>query len=171
MNPTAPAPSDILRAIYTDLSSWCSQYKGVCGLTQNPYDLFEILKSSPSGWRLTIHWEGDAPASELVRRGGVLRHRFRFVLDGDLGPTAVPRIALIRETAARTPFLELLEQVRIHVRGYRFPWLTPPNDRMQDLGADDKVPLPDGLFLAAYNVSFDLFAPCAMPPAEILLRP
>lgn len=170
MNATAPTPADIVRAIFADLSDWCGQYKGVCGLTQNPYDLFEILKVSPSGWRITIHWEGDEPASESVRRGGVQRHRLRFILDGDLGPTAIPKIALIRETASRTPFLELLEHTRVHLRSYRFPWLSPPNDRMYDLGADDKVPLPDGMFLAAYNVSFGLVAPCHMPDAEILLR-
>lgn len=152
-------PSDIVNMIYTDLVSWAATKRGVVALTNSPYDLLEMLAQRPNGWRLTIHWEGDLPAGNTSARDvRVVDNRIRFILDGDLGPTFVPKIALIRPTAARTPFLELVGAIRARVMAYRFDWLAEPNNRLRYTGTDDKVQLPDGFALAAYNLSFNLFS-------------
>ena len=166
---SATTPATILALVYADLQPWAASLKGVVGLTQNPYDLFEILKNSPAGWRLTLHWEGRDPADERVRNSPVTLNHFRFVLDGDLGPTITPKIALFRSTPSRTPFLDLLDAVRLRVMAYKFPWLREPNNHFWWRGEDDQVPLPDGLFLAAYNLRFDLYSEMAMPTEDVEL--
>ena len=147
-------PADIIGLVYTDLAAWTAQNGGTASLTKHPYDLMEQLAHTPSGWRLILHWAGDKPASENVRDCNVVDNTFRVILTGDLGPTVIPSIALIRATAARTPFLAILDAVFQHVMAYRFVGLNPPNNRFWYRGADDNVPLPDGLALAAYNLCF-----------------
>ncbi len=152
------SPADLLGMVFDDLTTWAKPRRGVVSLTQNPYDLLEMLGQRPSGWRLTLHWEGDEPADPRLRDVVVVDNRFRFVLDGDLGPTATPKLALIRETAARTPFLAVAAAVRKRVLSYRFPWLAEPNNRLRYDGTDDQIPLPGGGFLAAYNLRFRLYS-------------
>jgi len=156
-------PADIIGLVYTDLAAWAAQNGGTVSLTKNPYDLMELLAESPSGWRLILHWAGDKPASENVRDCNVVENTMRFIIHGNLGPTAIPKIALIRATAARSPLLALLDAVFQRVMAYRFVGLNPPNNRFWYRGADDNVPLPDGLALAAYNLSFMLRSVKALP--------
>lgn len=164
-------PAELIELVYDDMLTWAAANKGEVSLVQNPYELLEMLAHPPSGWRVCIHWEGDGPPDERVRNGSVALNRFRFIVDGALGPTMVPRIALIKSTASRTPFLTLVDAVRQRVMAYKFPWLTAPNDRFWWKGTDDKVPLPDGLWLAAYNCLFELHSVLAMPVADVDLNP
>jgi len=149
--------------LFNDLKLWVEENKGVCSLTQNPYDLLEMLSERPAGWRLTVHWEGDRPADDAVQAGPVVINSFRFVVDGDLGPTATPKIALIKQTGTRTPFLALVDAVRQRVLGFTFDWLRPPLNKPWYRGTDDNIPLPDGMTIAAYNLSFDIYSVLAMP--------
>ena len=156
-------PADILNLVFTDLNTWAGENGGVCRLTQNPFDLLEMMAEQPGGWRLIILWEGDDPSDPSVRGSSVVDNNFRFIVDGDLGPTMIPKVALIRETAARTPFLELLDAVRFRVMCYRFTGLSEPNNHFWYRGTDDNVPLPDGMLLAAYNLRFVLRSIKTMP--------
>ena len=156
-------PANLMARIYNDLSPWVTDNKGVCSLTQNPYDLLEMLSERPAGWRLTMHWEGDSPADESVRGSGVVRNAIRFIVDGDLGPTVTPKIALIKSTAVRAPFLDLVDAVRQRVMGFTFDWLRPPLNRPWYKGTDDKIPLPDGMYIAAYNVQVEIYSILALP--------
>jgi len=167
----AKTPAELVEMIYDDLSAWCAANKGVCSLTQNPYDLVEMMAAGrPSGWRLTIHWEGDEPASDRVRAGTVAKNHLRLILDGDLGPTVTPKIALIKATAARSSaFLALVDAVRQRAMAYKFSWLAEPNNRLWYKACDDNVPLPDGSALAAYNLRFDFYSVFEIPGTDISL--
>lgn len=162
-------PADILNLIYSDLEEWAKPQRGMVSLTNNPYDLMNMFAEQPSGWRITVYWEGDAPADPRVRDVVVVENRFRIILDGNLGPTAVPKISLIRKTAARTPFLDLVSEVRKRVMAYQFPWLNEPNNRCRYRGADERVPLADGFAIAAYNLSFSLFSTIHQPEQTVEL--
>lgn len=162
-------PADILGALFDDLNEWTKANKGQCAISAGPDHLFQLLQDPPTGWRLILHWEGDENVNERVRGGNVVTNRFRFIVDGNLGPTAIPNIALVRWTAARTPLLDILSRVRARILSYRFAWLDAQNNRFIYTGSDDKVPLPDGLFLAAYNLSFALNSTIVLPDEEIIV--
>lgn len=165
-------PADILRILYEDLAEWARGLGGAVLLTQNPYDLVTQMSETPTnGWRLTLHWEGDEPADQRVRSGPVVKNRFRLILSGTIGLTATPKIGLIQETATRTAFLALVDLIRQRVMSYRLPWLAEPNNRFYYGGTDDKVPLPDGLMAAAYNLSFSLFSTMELPTTPVDLAP
>lgn len=151
-------PADILSAIFEDLTAWVAPQGGTCALTQNPFDLLSMLTRPPSGWRLTIHWSGDQPSDQRDRQGAVVDSTFRFVVDGQLGPTAIPKIAMIQPSARRAPLMAILEAVRFHLACYRFNGLTPPNNALWYRGTNDAVPLPDGMSVAAWNLEFMLRA-------------
>lgn len=162
-------PAQLVGLIYDDLATWVQANGGEIHLTRSPFDLVELLADEPGGWRLTLHWEGDAPADERTRECAVLRNRLRIVVDGQLGMTATPMIALIKQTASRSPFLAVLDLVRQRVMAYRFPWLKEPNNRCWYKGTDDKLPLPDGVFVAAYNQAYELLSTMALPATPIEL--
>jgi len=163
-------PADIVNMIFSDLEAWAKPQRGTVALTNSPYDLMGMFAEQPSGWRLTVYWEGDAPADPRVRDVVVVDNRFRIILDGNLGPTAIPKIALIRQTAARTPFLDLVSKVRARVMSYKFPWLSEPNNRCRYRGSDERVPLADGFAIAAYNLSFTLFSKIEQPETTVELN-
>lgn len=171
MSDTITTPASLLALIYDDLSAWVEANGGSFHLTKNPFDLVNLLNEEPGGWRLTMHWEGDEPADERTRECAVLRNRIRFILDGQIGLTVIPAIGLIKTTAARSPFLAVLDAVKQRVMAYRFPWLTYPNNALRYKGADDKLQIPDGLYLAAYNLSFELYSVQAIPTTDINLPP
>lgn len=150
------SPADILDAVYQDLHAWARARKGICVISSGPDNLFDLLREPPPTWRVILHWEGDENVNTSVRAGNVAVHHYRFVVDGSVGPTAVPNIGLVRSTASRSPLLGLVNDIRARVLGYRFPWLDTQNNHFVYEGSDDKVPLPDGLFLAAYNLLFSL---------------
>jgi hypothetical protein len=90
-----------------------------------------------------------------------------FIFHGDLGPTAEVNANLVKPTAARKhAFLEIKDALCARLDSYRFPWLKAPNDRMCYLACDDKLPLPDGTYLAAYNVQYKLFTVRPQPTGE-----
>lgn len=162
MSVVTATPSQIIGAVYADLTTWTRTLGGVCSLTQNLYDLMEALRNVPNGWRLTLHWEGDRAAEERVRAGGMVINTVLFVLDGDLGPTATPRIGLVQAIGGRPPFLSLVQSVRERVMTYRFAWLREPLNAFWYRGCDDKLALPGGLYAASYNLRFELYSPMAI---------
>lgn len=164
-------PADILGILFNDLADWCKLNRGVCILANGPANLYELLAAPASGWRLIIHWEGDTTANENVRSAAVVRNHLRFLLDGDLGPTAIPNVALVRQSASRMPFLSILAAVRARIISYRFPWLGPQNDRLIYLSCDDKVEIAGGAFFAAYNMLFDLYSNTQTAPETVILTP
>jgi hypothetical protein len=159
-------PAEIMAVLYDDLTRWAASQGGVVSLTQNPFELLEMLRRPPNGWRLTLHWSGDQVTDPRVRTGGVVDNTFRLVIDGQLGPTAIPRIEIIRPGHRRTPMLALIEAVRYRLMQYRFAGLNPPNDGLWYRGTNDNVPLPDGISIAAWNVEFMLRTTKAQPTAE-----
>ena len=170
MSTTAVSPAQILEAVYTDLDVWAKAHGGVCALSQNFYDLSAALQHAPTGWRVTIHWEGDTPADESVRAGAVVKNNLLFVMDGDLGPTAVGRLGLVRPAAGgRLAFLDIVQSVRERVMAYQFGWLREPLNRFWYLGADDKTALPGDLFAAAYNLRFMVYSQMPMPTETVAL--
>ena len=170
MSTNTTNPAQLVGLIYDDLAAWVLANGGEIHLTRSPFDLVELLADEPGSWRLTLHWEGDAPADDRVRECAVLRNRFRIVVDGNLGMTATPLIALIKATASRSPFLAVLDLVRQRVMAYRFAWLREPNNRPWYKGTDDKLPMPDGVFVAAYNQSYELLSTMALPATPIELN-
>lgn len=162
-------PAQVLGLIYDDLADWVTDNGGELHLTRSPFDLVELLADEPGSWRLTLHWEGDEPADPRVRDGAVVNNRIRVVVDGQLGMTATPMIALIKDTASRSSFLAVLDLVRQRLMAYRFPWLAEPNNRLRYRGTDDKLPLPDGMFVAAYNQTYEIFSTMVIPTTAIEL--
>ena len=161
---TRTTPGELMEAVYTDLASWAPTLGGTIYVTKSPFDLFEVISSPPAGWRLTMHFEGDVNPEEDVRDLEVVESTFRFIVDGDLGPSAIRNAGLFRSLGTRSPMLGLLQAVRFRVLSYRFAnWLGAPNDRFWYLGSDDKIPMPAGGFLAAYNVRFKLFSVISVP--------
>lgn len=164
-------PAELLGLLYDDLQAWAEGNGGVCALSQSPSALLELLLERTSGWRLIVHWEGDEPADARVRSGPVLRNRFRLIVDGQLGPTATPRLTLVRERAGRAAFLAVVDAVRQRAMSYRFPWLAEPNNRLYYDGTDEKIPLGGDAYLAAYNLSFHLFSTMELPSETVDLSP
>lgn len=160
-------PADILGVVYADLAEWAKSNRGQCVISSGPEDLFRLLQETPSAWRIILHWQGDENVNDRVRHGNVVKNSYRVIVDGNLGPSAIPNIALIRPVAARTPLLELLSAVRTRMLAYEFPWLDAQNNAFVYQSSDDKVPLPDGLFVAAYNLLFTLNSKIAMPDQVI----
>jgi hypothetical protein len=165
------SPADLLRMIYDDLSAWAAGVGGQVNLTRNPFELINLLQEEPTGWAITVHWEGDEPADDRVRAGNVMRNRLRLILMGRLGMTLQPSLGLIRKPSPETAFLDLVNTVRHRVMAYRFPWLAEPNNRLWYKGTDDKIELPDGLFLAAYNLAFQFYSTIDLPAEALELTP
>lgn len=163
------APSDILSAIFADMDEWAKSNHGTCAISSGPEDLFKLLTEPPPSWRIILHWQGDQNPNERVRGGGVVINTLRVVVDGNLGPSAIRNIALIRTVGSKTPLLEIFSAVRARMLAYEFPWLAAPNNRFVYQASDDKVPLPDGLFVAAYNLLFSLPSKFALPDQTIQL--
>ena len=162
--------AQLVELIYDDLAAWAKENGGECYLSKNPFDLVNILEEAPGGWRITLHWEGDEQADPRVRDSQVRKNSIRVILDGRLGMSARPSLSLIKGSALRTPFLALLDAVQARMLAYVFPWLSAPNNRLWYLGSDDKLPLPDGTYAAAYNMNFALFSVKAAPDADIPLE-
>ena len=164
---SAATPSQILGMVYADLCAWCAANGGACALSQNLYDLTEALRNVPTGWRLTVHWEGDRAADERVREGGVVLNSLLLVLDGDLGPTMSPRVGLVQPVAGRPAFLSLVQRVRERVMAYRMPWLREPTNGFWYRGCDDKIALPGDLYAAAYNLRFEVYSQMTIPTERV----
>lgn len=162
--------AQLVEMIYDDLAQFAAENGGRCYLTKNPFDLIKYLEEEPGAWRVTLHWEGDRNPDSRVQGGRVTRNSFRLIVDGKLGMSASPAIALIKETASRSPFLALLDLLRSRILSYQFPWLREPNNRAWYVATDDKLPLPDGLFIAAYNMEFYVYSVRAEPQSTIELQ-
>ena len=161
----------MLGAIYADLRGWAKEVRAEVELIHNPYRLLAVIGNTPTNWRLLIHWLGDSPQGSATPTAPVLDNRLMFIFHGDLGPTAEVNANLVKPTAARNhAFLEIKDALCERLDSYRFPWLRPPNNRMMYLACDDKLPLPDGTYLAAYNVQYKLMTVRPQPAREIELH-
>jgi hypothetical protein len=162
-------PAQIISAIYRDLVEWARQRGGVCEIARNPQDLLKTLSEPPQAWRVILHWGGDENANENVRNSHVAKNNFYFILDGDLGLPVSPSEELLA-LEGDAAMLAILSQLRVRILSYRFPWLSPQNDRMVYLRTDDNVTIPEGYHLVAFSMQFALLAPTEQPTNLIQLE-
>lgn len=161
-------PAQIISAIYRDLVEWTKSAGGSCDIARNPQDLLQQLAEPPRTWRVLLHWAGDENANDNARSSNVSKNTFYFILDGDLGLSGAPGEDMIA-LEGNAAFLAILSRLRVRILSYRFPWLSPQNDRMLYIRTDDNVTLPEGYHLAAFAMQFALYSPTEQPAALISL--
>lgn len=167
--PNASTPAAVMAAIYGDLSTWAAQQRGTIHIARDLEDAVSILSNTPQGWLGVLHWQGETPAGTGTRRSPVVEHDLRIFLRANLGPTAKPNIALVRQTAASpTPFLDVVGAVRYRMLQYTFKGVNPPGDRMTYKGCQDTIPV-GGYMLAAYSLLFGVYGVIDVPGNDDLV--
>lgn len=112
----------ILQALETHLRPKVVAAGGTLDIADNPWDVVDLLKVTPTKWRLIISLEDETAAAELAAGGWttgtfafyVQRHRG---MQGKAGDT-IHKTSMV---GARTSHLRLAARVRRWVRAIQFP--------------------------------------------------
>jgi hypothetical protein len=156
-------PDALLTELRADLEPWVRAKKGDLSIARDPYHFLELLAESPSGFRVVLHWDGEANPGDDAQAGVFATQRISAGVTANLGLTAKPGEALHKPTANRAALLRLLADVRERLRSYVWPDETTARYMLYK-GADAIV-LPDsGVPLTGFRLNFELTI--ALPPVE-----
>lgn len=147
-------PDQLLKTLFDDLTLWGQSNKALVSIAQDPYHFLELLAEKPTGVRVVVHWDGDSNLTEHPLGGAICSERFKIGLTGNLGLTAKPSEALVKDSSTRVALLHLLSDLRDRVRGLVFP-ADATEQYVLYKGAQPLV-MPDGIPLSGWELNFEL---------------
>jgi len=169
MSVNTPTAAKIIDAIYSDFEQWAGTKSGRVYVARDLANAMNVLGQTGSGWIGVIHWEGDEQQGEPINRGPVVANRIRVFLHANMGPTTQADLGLIRTTAARDPFLDVVEAVRYRMLQYTIEGLNSPANRVMYIGTTDRQDV-NGVTVAAYGLEFRVYSAIRVPSEQIILK-
>ncbi len=150
----------ILRHLYDDLTAWAPEGARAPKvlIAADPYDVLDRLFDGPAGWRVILHWAGDAPANPDVPEGGILDHTIEVYAARHHG-LAIDKhksVTISRPDGEPT-LLELRNQLHQRIATFTFPDEDETSKHFDYLGSDAAA-APDGTPLAVYRGRYRLTA-------------
>lgn len=156
-------PDALLTELRSDLEPWVRAKKGELSVARDPFHFLELLAESPAGFRVVLHWDGEANPGDEPQAGVFSAQRISLGVTANLGLTAKPGEALHKPTPNRAALLRIVADVRERARSYVWPDHTTA--RFMLYKGADAIVLPDsGVPLAGFRLTFELTI--ALPPVE-----
>ena len=136
-------------------------------VASDPYNVYERLMVQPTGALCVVHWGGDRQEGRDYRSPRV-RAQIEVYLSRGKGLAREPGRHLVQADAGtgEPAFLDLVEELRQAVLAVRYA-PSGDADHMPDNRphyiSTEPVPMPDGMPLSAYKLTFGLYHAITAP--------
>lgn len=153
-------PEQIIRPLRDDLEEFAADW-GHVSLAADPFNVYERLTQGPHGALIVLHWAGDQQEASDYRVP-IVRGEIEVYVGRNKGLRLEPGSQLVEDDHdGEQPLFRIVSDVRDRVRLFDFEAAADVAPQQTDKHAHYRgtapVPMPDGLPLAAYRITFGLY--------------